>query len=58
MEREELLRTFNSGIGMILAVDADRAEALTALLEREGETVFHLGTVTAGEGVSYRGALA
>ncbi|WP_353472197.1 phosphoribosylformylglycinamidine cyclo-ligase [Salipiger sp. H15] len=53
----EMLKTFNCGIGMILSVSADRAEALKALLEAEGETVFTLGTVTEGQGVAYEGAL-
>lgn len=53
----EMLKTFNCGIGMILAVDADRADALSALLEGQGETVFRLGRVVAGEGVHYSGTL-
>ncbi len=53
----EMLKTFNSGIGMVLAVDAGQADALTALLEEQGETVSRLGEVTATEGVSYTGAL-
>lgn len=53
----ELLKTFNAGIGMILAVDQREADALTRLLTDEGETVHRLGTVTAGEGVAYTGAL-
>ena len=31
MEEAELLKTFNCGIGMILSVEADRAEAMSAL---------------------------
>ena len=53
----EMLKTFNCGIGMILSVSADRADALTAVLEGEGETVTRLGTVTAGEGMRYAGKL-
>ncbi|CAM3672818.1 phosphoribosylformylglycinamidine cyclo-ligase [Paracoccus yeei] len=53
----EMLKTFNSGIGMILAVAADRADALQALLADEGETVHRLGHVAAGEGVRYSGSL-
>ena len=54
----EMLKTFNSGIGMILVVAADRADALTDLLSQQGETVHRLGTVTAGAGVRYSGTLA
>lgn len=54
---KEMLKTFNCGVGMILSVSADEADALKALLEEQGETVYTLGTVVAGEGVSYKGAL-
>jgi len=57
MAEAELLKTFNSGIGMILSVDASEADRLKALLEAEGETVSVLGAVTAGEGVRYSGSL-
>jgi phosphoribosylformylglycinamidine cyclo-ligase len=57
MAEAELLKTFNSGIGMILSVDASEADRLKALLEAEGETVNVLGAVTAGEGVRYSGSL-
>ena len=57
MSEPELLKTFNCGIGMILVVAEDRAEALTALLEAEGETVTRLGTIVEGQGVVYRGRL-
>ena len=57
MEQAELLKTFNSGVGMILSVEADRAEALTELLTGLGETVYTMGTVTKGEGVAYTGSL-
>jgi len=54
----EMLKTFNAGIGMVVVVAADQAQALTALLEGEGETVYQLGRLSAGEGVSYKGKLA
>ena len=57
MAEPELLKTFNCGIGMIAVVAAGRADALTKLLSDMGETVVPLGHVTAGQGVSYRGAL-
>ncbi|MEC9310820.1 MAG: AIR synthase-related protein, partial [Pseudomonadota bacterium] len=53
----EMLKTFNCGIGMILSVSADRADALTKVLEGEGETVSRLGSVTPGEGMRYSGKL-
>ncbi len=57
VEESEMLKTFNCGIGMIVVVSADRADALEELLKGEGETVSRLGTVTAGEGVRYTGSL-
>ncbi|MBM1219028.1 phosphoribosylformylglycinamidine cyclo-ligase [Ponticoccus sp. SC2-23] len=53
----EMLKTFNCGIGMTLVVAADRAVELSALLSDAGETVFELGHVVAGEGVTYSGSL-
>ena len=57
MEQAELLKTFNAGIGMVLSVAEDRSEELSALLSAEGETVYRLGHVSAGEGVRYSGKL-
>ncbi len=57
MSEDELLKTFNAGIGMILAVAPDRAEALTSVLTEAGEVVHTIGTVTAGDGMRYSGQL-
>jgi phosphoribosylformylglycinamidine cyclo-ligase len=57
LAESEMLKTFNAGVGMVLSVDADNADAIIALLQGEGETVYTLGTVTAGEGVRYSGKL-
>ena len=57
MAEAELLKTFNCGIGLIVVAAADRAAALKAVLEAEGETVTVIGEVGAGQGVSYRGRL-
>ncbi|AXC50632.1 phosphoribosylformylglycinamidine cyclo-ligase [Paracoccus suum] len=53
----EMLKTFNSGIGMILVVAPDRAAALSELLTARGERVVTLGRVSAGQGVRYSGSL-
>jgi phosphoribosylformylglycinamidine cyclo-ligase len=49
LTQAELLKTLNSGIGMVLVVDAVRAGALSELLTEMGETVFQIGTVTEGD---------
>lgn len=57
MAEPELLKTFNCGIGMILVVAEDRADALSALLAAAGETVTRMGRVVEGQGVVYKGRL-
>jgi phosphoribosylformylglycinamidine cyclo-ligase len=57
MSQAEMLKTFNAGVGMVLSVEADSADTITALLSEAGETVYRLGTVSDGEGVRYTGAL-
>jgi phosphoribosylformylglycinamidine cyclo-ligase len=57
MAESELLKTFNGGIGMMLVVSPDRAEAVAALLREAGETVCIMGEVIEGEGVTYTGRL-
>jgi len=47
---EEMLRTFNCGIGMVLVVEAEYADAIITYLSGRGETVSYLGELTAGEG--------
>jgi phosphoribosylformylglycinamidine cyclo-ligase len=48
IEPEEMARTFNCGIGMVLAVKPDEAEALAADLAAAGETVHRLGEIREG----------
>ncbi|MEP2920324.1 phosphoribosylformylglycinamidine cyclo-ligase [Sulfitobacter sp.] len=57
MDETELLKTYNSGIGMIAVVPADKADAARKMLEDAGETVFVIGKVTEDEGVTYEGSL-
>jgi len=45
--REEMARTFNCGIGMVLVCERQRAFALTHLLAAEGETVREIGQIAA-----------
>ncbi len=57
MAEAEMLKTFNCGVGMILSVNAGRADALQGLLGAAGETVYRLGHVTEGAGMRYSGRL-
>jgi phosphoribosylformylglycinamidine cyclo-ligase len=46
---EEMFHTFNMGIGYVLVVGEDQAEAAAARLAERGETVYRLGHIAAGE---------
>lgn len=49
IEPEEMARTFNCGIGMVLVVDESDVASVTADLEAAGETVHRIGRVDAGD---------
>jgi phosphoribosylformylglycinamidine cyclo-ligase len=51
LDEAEMLRTFNCGIGMVLVVAKVAADAVVALLAREGERPIHIGTIEPGRGV-------
>ncbi len=53
----EMLKTFNTGVGMVVAVAADKVEAAQDALSSQGHAVFRIGTVTKGDGVRYTGSL-
>jgi len=57
IEPEEMARTFNCGIGMVVIVDANEAEAVIAALEAADETVFTIGRIETGpHGCTVRGS--
>lgn len=50
MDAADMARTFNCGIGMVVVVDAAKANDITAILAAEGETAYPIGTVIARDG--------
>jgi phosphoribosylformylglycinamidine cyclo-ligase len=46
---EEMARTFNCGIGMVMVVTPDAADAVAAEVEEAGETVFRIGRIEPGK---------
>jgi phosphoribosylformylglycinamidine cyclo-ligase len=54
LSQEELARTFNCGIGMVLAVAPDAADEATRLLADAGETVHRIGRIVRGDGTILR----
>jgi len=46
---DEMLRTFNMGLGMLVCVPAGRVAEAQSLLEEEGERVFEVGQVAAAD---------
>lgn len=57
IEPGEMARTFNCGIGMVLAVGQDDAQRVTQELTAAGETVHRIGQIDAGvKGCTVRGS--
>ena len=46
IEEQEMLRTFNCGIGMVILVAEDSADEICQALSEANESVYHLGHVT------------
>ena len=45
----EMYRTFNCGVGMVLITSADDAEGIIAMLEQNNETAWQLGVIESGD---------
>jgi phosphoribosylformylglycinamidine cyclo-ligase len=52
IEPAEMLRVFNCGVGMVLVVGAEDADAVTRHLSEQGETVYRLGELLPGDGAA------
>lgn len=48
--RDEMHRVFNCGIGMVVVVQADQAEAVAATLTAQGERVYRIGQIRLRQG--------
>ena len=57
VEWSEMYRTFNMGVGMILMVGEKDADAVTAALEKAGETSYRIGRVTRSGEVVLKGGV-
>ena len=50
LDEAEALKTFNMGLGMVLVVDPQQADAVEEALAEAGETTYRVGRIVAGEG--------
>jgi phosphoribosylformylglycinamidine cyclo-ligase len=58
VSNNDMFRTFNMGIGMVAVVAEAEADAAVRLLQEQGEEVYRLGRVTAGDrSVTFQGAV-
>ena len=50
VETQEMYRTFNCGIGMVLVVSAEDADMIQKFLQQQGETVYQIGRIRSRQG--------
>lgn len=58
LDETEALKTFNCGLGMVLAVAPENASEIMELLAETGEMPSRIGMVTPGAGMRYSGRLS
>jgi phosphoribosylformylglycinamidine cyclo-ligase len=49
VSEDEMLRTFNMGIGMVLVVPANKFKRVQAVAEKQGETAYLIGRIVKGD---------
>jgi phosphoribosylformylglycinamidine cyclo-ligase len=52
VEANEMYRTFNCGVGMVLITDANDVDAIISTLNQNGENAWRLGKIVASENVA------
>lgn len=50
VETQEMYRTFNCGIGMVLVVNSGDADVIQKFLQQQGETVYQIGRIRSRQG--------
>jgi phosphoribosylformylglycinamidine cyclo-ligase len=58
VDAQEMYRTFNCGIGMVVIVSEQDAEAARSLLSTQGETVYTIGRIRARQGDEHQTRVA
>ncbi|HRL03132.1 MAG TPA: AIR synthase-related protein, partial [Vitreoscilla sp.] len=58
VEAQEMYRTFNCGIGMVVIVAAEDADQAQAFLAEQGETVYRLGAIRERQGDEHQTQVA
>ncbi|WP_333583543.1 phosphoribosylformylglycinamidine cyclo-ligase [Rivihabitans pingtungensis] len=58
VDMQEMYRTFNCGIGMVVIVAAEHAEQAAAVLSAQGETVSRIGVIRARAGDEHQTQIA
>jgi phosphoribosylformylglycinamidine cyclo-ligase len=58
VDMQEMYRTFNCGIGMVVIVAAEHAEEAAAVLSAQGETVSRIGVIRARAGDEHQTQIA
>ncbi|MDN0084416.1 phosphoribosylformylglycinamidine cyclo-ligase [Crenobacter sp. SG2305] len=58
VDAQEMYRTFNCGIGMVVIVAAEHADKAAALLAEQGETVYRIGSIRPRQGDEHQTQVA